>query len=307
MSAVAPGDGSPKVRVALDAMGGDSAPAAAVAGALMASADGVDVVLVGDEARLTPLLDSAGVRLPVVHAAEAVDMGEEPALALRSKRDTSIRRAAALVASGEAAALVSAGSTGATLAAALLEIGRQTGVRRPAIGADLPGGVVLVDAGGSSEVQPEALFGYARIGSAYARARGVDSPSVGLLNVGAEPGRGSAMARAAFALLSDLDSFAGNVEPDAVLAGKVDVVVTDGFTGNIFIKALEAAAGPAVGPSAAVLLGCSRPVLIAHGAAGPQQVAAALATARDVATAGLVERLGAELAATERVGEPAGG
>ncbi len=306
MSAMAPG-AAPHVRVALDAMGGDHAPDVTVAGALRAQAEGVDVVLVGDRRRLEPLLAEAGASLPVVHAAQAVGMGEDPALALRAKRDTSIRRAAALVAGGQASALVSAGSTGATLAAALLEIGRQPGVRRPAIGAELPGGVVLVDAGANAEVQPEALLAYARMGCAYARARGVTTPRIGLLNVGAEPGRGNALARAAFGLLSNLDSFAGNVEPDAVLGHRVDVVVTDGFTGNIFLKALEAIAGPKGGPGAAVLLGCARPVLVAHGAAGPEEVAAALATAAEVVAAGLIESISAELAATERVGEPAGG
>jgi phosphate acyltransferase len=288
----------PARRVALDAMGGDDAPAAPVAGALLARADGVDVVLVGDEARLRPLLGEAGADdVPVVHAAEVVGMDEDPALALRSKRDASIRVAAALVADGAAAALVSAGSTGATLAAGLLAIGRLPGVRRPAVSAVLPGGTLLIDAGASPDVQPEALVAYAEMGAAHARVLGRGASRIGLLNVGAEPGKGSALARAAHDALGAVGGFVGNVEPAAVLAGAVDVVVTDGFTGNVFLKTLEAAGGTgADGPGAAILLGCARPVLVAHGDAGPEEIAAALRTARDVVAGGLCDRVAEALA-----------
>lgn len=312
---------SPSRPVALDAMGGDDAPASTVAGALLARADGVPVVLVGDEARLRAELRAAGGMLDVVHAAGAVAMDEDPAIALRGKRDASIRVAAGLVAAGRATALVSAGSTGATLAASLLEIGRLPGVRRPVVGAVLPvaapgRGTVLVDAGASADVQPEALVSYALMGIAHARVLGTAAPRVGLLNVGAEPGKGSAFAKAAFqALRSGLEagtshgSFAGNVEPKAVLAGAVDVVVADGFTGNVFLKAVEAlgeASGAAAGPGAAVLLGCAGPVLVAHGDAGPPELAAALRTAHEVAAAGFVEQVRAELGALRAPEEVAG-
>jgi phosphate acyltransferase len=295
--------GGPRPRVALDAMGGDHAPEAAVAGALRVPADEAEIVLVGDEATLRGLLSEAGRpdALPIVHAAEVVGMDEDPALALRAKRDSSVRVAAALVAEGRADALLSAGSTGATLAAGLLAVGRLEGVRRPAVAAVLPtrgAGTVLLDAGASPDVQPEALVAYAHMGSAYAAVRGADAPRIGLLNVGAEAGKGGAFAKAAFAALGAVDGFAGNVEPDAVLAGAVDVVVTDGFTGNVFLKTLEAtgAAGDG-GPGAAVLLGCARPVLVAHGAAGAAEVAAALRTAAAVVAAALTERIGEQLEA----------
>lgn len=301
-----------RARVALDAMGGDDAPATTVAGAIRASADGVDVVLVGDGERLGVLLASAGADLPVVHAAEHVGMEEDPALALRAKPRASIRVAAAEVAAGRADALVSAGSTGATLAAALLELGRVPGVRRPAVAAVLPGGAILLDGGASADVQPDALPGFAAMGAAWARVRGVAQPRVGLLNVGAEPGKGSAFARAAHAALAAGPVagwvFAGNIEPAAILAGDVDVVVTDGFTGNVLLKALEAAgAADASGAGAALLLGCAHPVLVAHGDAGVDELAAALRTADEVARGDLVHAIAASLPPTARRAEPARG
>lgn len=290
----------PAAGIALDAMGGDHAPDVPVAGALKARSEfGVGVVLVGRRADVDRALVSAGAPdgLEIVDATEVVGNDEDPAIAVRGKPDASIRVAARLVAEGRAAALVSAGSTGATLASALLTMGRIAGVRRPVVAALLPAGhrqVVLVDAGGSADPQPDALAAYGRMGAAYARVRGVDTPRVGLLNVGAEPGKGNALARAAFDLLADEPGFTGNVEPAAVLAGAVDVVVTDGFTGNVFLKAVEAAVGDrpgGEGPGAAVLLGVDGEVLVAHGAAGPSEIAAALRTAATVASAGLSRRI----------------
>jgi phosphate acyltransferase len=303
-------------RVALDAMGGDDAPAATVAGALLArDEDGIDTVLVGDRDVLTAALERAGASgaLDIVHAGEVVGMDEDPALALRSKRGASIRVAADLVADGGAAALVSAGSTGATLAAALFAFGRVPGVRRPAVAAVIPLGshgmdvaaassrpeVVLVDAGATSDVQPAALVTYALMGSAYARVRGVARPRIGLLNVGEEPGKGNAVAKAAFSLLADVDGFVGNVEPPAVLGGAVDVAVADGFTGNVFLKTIEALRHDPDEPGAggAVLLGCSGTVIVAHGAAAPREIAAALRTAHEAATGELAARVAEGLAA----------
>ena len=291
---------SARVRVALDAMGGDHAPAATVTGALQAYEAGVDVVLVGQPARLHAAMANQRAQelLSVVPAAEVVGMDEDPALALHIKRDASIRVAASLVAEGHADALVSAGSTGATLAAALLLLGRLPGVRRPIVGALVPttrGRVVLVDAGGSAAAQPDALVGYAQIGMAYAGVLGIDAPRVGLLNVGAEPGKGNPFAKAAYELLGGLPGFAGNVEPDGVLGGSVDVVVTDGFTGNIFLKAVEAASG-AQGDCAAVVLGVAGEVLVAHGAAGAGEVAEALRMAARAAATDLSGKMAAHLA-----------
>lgn len=281
-------------RVALDAMGGDHAPGVPVAAARRAATEhGVSVVLVGDPSRF----DAAGAvgnGVAVVAAARAVTMADDAALAVRARPDASIRVAVRLLAAGGADAVVSAGPTGATLAAGLLDLGRLPGVRRPAVAAVVPtsgGGTVLLDAGATADVQPEVLVTYARMGAAYARVRGVRRPRVGLLNVGAERGKGNALARAAHGLLSALDGFVGNVEPAAVLAGAVDVVVTDGFAGNVFLKTAEALAPAAdrahAGPGAAVLLGVPGALLVAHGAAGTDELVAALRTAEQVAAAGL--------------------
>ncbi len=287
-------------------MGGDDAPGVPIAAA-RAVAGEVDVLLVGDPAAL------AGTGLDVVAADQVIDMGEDPALGVRAKPGASIAVAIDLLARGLVGAVVSAGSTGATLAAALLGLGRVPGVSRPGVAPVLPvgHGVVLVDAGASPDVQPEALVAHARLGGAYAAARGRVSPSVGLLNVGAEPGKGNSLARAAHALLSALPGFAGNVEPAAVLAGAVDVVVTDGFTGNVFLKTVEAmAAGGATGPGGvaggvaggrgevhggALLLGVDGVVVVAHGAAGEAELAAAIATAAVGARGDVVARLHALL------------
>jgi phosphate acyltransferase len=285
-------------------MGGDDAPRIPVAAAVRAVEEhGLDLVLVGEPGAMASA--GAPASLPVVPASQVVEMGEDGALAVRSKADASIRVAVGLVAEGSAAAAVSAGSTGATLAAALLGLGRLEGVRRPAIAAVLPGngraGTVLVDAGASTDTQPEALVTHARMGRAYAVVRGVDEPRVGLLNVGTEPGKGNELTREARGLLTAVPGFVGNVEPGDVLSGTVDVVVTDGFTGNVLLKTIEALSHPEgvrdyLGPGAAVLLGVAGLVLVAHGAAGVEELVAALRTADRVVGEGLVDRLGVALA-----------
>jgi glycerol-3-phosphate acyltransferase PlsX len=230
------------------------------------------------------------------------------------------------VAQGRAAGLVSAGSTGATLAAALLALGRLPGVRRPAVAAAIPiptlepthalppagapvRQVVLLDAGASADVQPELLASYAWMGTAYARLLGSPTPRVGLLNMAAEAGKGNELARAAFPLLSGVPGFVGNVEPAAVLGGAVDVVVTDGFTGNVFLKTVEALR-PAPGErarswseaAAGVLLGVAGEVLVAHGSADAAEIRAALRAARRAVTAGLSTAVAALLGAGSPVG-----
>lgn len=288
-------------------MGGDHAPAATVAAAVEACRRcAADVTLVGEARLLHATLERLGARgqVAVVAAPDVVGMGEDPALAVRAKPDASVRVAARLVADGQADAMVSAGSTGATLAASLLTIGRTPGIRRPAIAAVLPvrggdGAVVLVDAGGSADPQPEDFLEYARMGLAYARVRGVDAPRFGLLNVGGEPRKGNVLARSGSDLLGALPTFAGNVEPGAVLDGAVDVVVTDGFTGNIFLKTLEAVHHrghpPARPDAAAVLLGVRGEVLVTHGAADEDDIAEAIAAAACMADAGLSTRIAAVL------------
>lgn len=291
--------------VALDAMGGDHAPAAVVAGALLAhDAYGVQVTLVGRRDEVYAALEELGRRnaLPVTDAPDVVAMDEDPALALRAKPGASVRVAAELVAEGAAGALLSAGSTGATLAAALFAFGRLDGVRRPAVAAllPLPGGrhVVLADAGATADAQPQLLVGYARMGVAYAEALGLPGARVGLLNIGAEPGKGNSLAREAHELLRAAlgDAFVGNVEPPDALAGAVDVLVADGFTGNIFLKTVETLGGAAdADAGAAVLLGVRGCALVAHGAAGAEEIAAGLRTAERVAAEDLPGRVAAAL------------
>ncbi len=226
-------------RIALDAMGGDHAPSETVAGAI---ASGVDVVLVGDEAQLAPLVGDAGI--PIVHAGEVIDMGDDPAAALREKRESSIAVAARLVSDGEVDGLVSAGSTGAALAASALIIGRMKGVLRPAIAAVVATGKrgkIVLDAGASPDVKVEHLVQFAIMGTALAETRlGIASPTVGLLNIGEEPGKGRDQERAAFeALEKAAVNFIGNVEGHDILGDRPDVVVTDGFAGNVALKTSE--------------------------------------------------------------------
>jgi glycerol-3-phosphate acyltransferase PlsX len=220
-------------------MGGDHAPVETVAGAIAAD---VDVVLVGDEASLGPLVGDSGV--PIVHAGEVIQMGEDPARALREKRGSSIAVAARLVAEGEADGLVSAGSTGAAMAAAALIIGRMDGVLRPAIAAVVPTGVrgkIVLDAGANPDVKVEHLVQFAIMGSALATTRlGIAAPTVGLLNIGEEPGKGRDLERAAFEALEKAPiDFVGNVEGHDILGERPDVIVTDGFTGNVALKTSE--------------------------------------------------------------------
>lgn len=298
--------------VALDVMGGDHAPAETLAGALAAAEDGIDVVLVGDEGVLAEKLGGAGP--PIVHTTEVVGMDEDAAIGLRAKPRASIRVAAELVAGGDADALVSAGSTGATVTAALLELGRLPGVRRPAIAAVLPGhaagpGVVLVDAGANADGQPELVASFAPMGVAYSTVLGIPEPRVGLLNTGAEPGKGSALVRAVYELLAGRADFVGNVEPQAVLAGAVDVVVADGFAGNLLLKTVEALAPQAddAHPGGALLLGVAGEVLVAHGDADRHTIRRALRTAARLADAGLSAMVAGQLSATATPGGTAHG
>jgi len=232
-------------RIALDAMGGDFAPQQTVLGAIDAARAGIDVVLVGDEAAIKPLLDAEGETLPVVPATEVIGMHEDPAAALREKKDSSIRVAASLVAQGEAQGMVSAGSTGAAMAAAAIVIGRIPGVSRPAIAMIFPLGTptVVLDAGANVDVRAEHLVQFAVMGTVVARVYlKVDEPRVGLLNIGEEDGKGRDLEREAHRLLSERPWFIGNVEGRDVGRDKADVFVTDGFTGNVLLKTAEGTA-----------------------------------------------------------------
>jgi len=312
--------------VIVDAMGGDNAPADVVAGALLASERGIPVALVG---RPDELGDTGSL---VVHpASEVITMAEEPGRAVRTKKDSSIVRAAELVRDGSGSAMVSAGNTGAVAAAALLRMKRIPGVSRPAIATTLPvpGGrpKVLLDSGAMADCQPEWLHAYARMGSTFARIRyGIDRPTVGLMSIGEEPEKGNQLVKDTHGLLAGDSSiqFIGNVEGRDVLSGAADVLVTDGFTGNVVLKTLEGTVsflveqivgaltspdagdvgGAALGllaplaaemnPDAiggAMLLGVNGVCIIGHGSSGPTAVANAVSVAHDMAQDGLVAQL----------------
>lgn len=228
-------------------MGGDLAPIETVAGAVDAASRGVDVVLVGDTGLVESELAKHDVDLPIVDAPDVIGMGDDPARALRDKPNASITVSAKLVASGEAAGFVSAGSTGAAMAAAVIIIGRVEGATRPAIASIFPTPVtptLVLDSGANPEVKPEQLAQFGIMGAVAATVLlEADPARVGLLSIGEEKGKGRALERAAYDLLEAAPiHFVGNVEGRDVATDKVDVIVTDGFTGNVFLKATEGTA-----------------------------------------------------------------
>ena len=226
--------------VAVDALGGDKAPAEIVEGAKQAVAAGIPVLLVGP----ADLADRGD--LPLHVATEFIDMHEDPASSVRNKKDSTLVVSADLVRDGIASAMISAGNTGATMASALLRMGRIKGVKRPAIATPIPvpgsTPTVMLDAGANAEVEAEWMTQFAVMGSVYANARyGIERPRVGLLSIGEEPGKGDTLRKKSFELLSAMDNinFIGNVEGRGIMTPDVDVVVTDGFTGNVALKTLE--------------------------------------------------------------------
>jgi glycerol-3-phosphate acyltransferase PlsX len=230
----------PKIRVAVDAMGGDRAPEEIVAGALAAASDSVEPVLFGRHDELEPIAEG----LDIVHADDIVAMDEKPSDAAREKRESSMFAACRAVGEGDAQAVVSAGNTGAMLAAGLLEIRRLPDVHRPAIAVPLPsigGTSVLIDAGANADARPEHLVQFGHMGSVFAEEiLGISDPNVALLSIGEEPEKGNRLVRETHPVLeaSHLD-FVGNVESRELLAHAADVVVCDGFTGNMALKLME--------------------------------------------------------------------
>ncbi|AVT30817.1 phosphate acyltransferase PlsX [Plantactinospora sp. BC1] len=313
------------VRIAVDLLGGDEAPAVVVDGALRAFRADPDLRLllvgpveVADE--LIAALDPADRdRVAVRPVRDAVAMNGDVTAIVRS--DNTIKAAVAAVVSGAADAVVSAGSTGATVTAAVLGFGRWPGVRRPALVATLPaldGPVVLLDVGGSLEARAATLARHAVLGAAYAAVtHGVPRPRVGLLSIGTEPGKGDRIRRAADPVLAEQDlpagaRYVGLVEGyDVAFGNRADVVVTDGFTGNILLKGIEGAYAMAGGPPAnggppraATLLGVSGAVVVCHGAARDDDVASGIALAAHLhrrRTIPAVSALLAESTATGRV------
>jgi glycerol-3-phosphate acyltransferase PlsX len=239
------------MRIAVDAMGGDHAPLVNVDGAIAAAQEfGIQSLLVGKTASLERLLRDAGYRgdkIDIVEAPEVVTMEEAATAALRKKRNSSIRIAANCVRDGRAAGLVSAGHTGAAMVSAKMVIGTIEGVDRPALAAILPnlsGHCLLLDVGANPDARTPHFKEFAVMGSIYAQlVFGRKSPTIGLMSIGEEEGKGSASSKEAFKTLKETGlNFVGNVEGRDVFNGKVDVIVTDGFTGNVILKVSEALA-----------------------------------------------------------------
>jgi len=242
------------MRIAVDAMGGDFAPQAIVDGALLAIQECADIerlFLVGDETAIRAALQhhkGKTDRVEIRHASEVVGMGESPAIAVRRKKDSSINRAMDLVKSGEADAVFAAGSTGAAVTAAQLKLRTLPGIRRPGIAVAMPTPVdkpiVIIDGGATTDCTPEILMQFAIMGSAYShQVLGQAEPKIGLMSVGSEEVKGNALSKETYELLEKAPlHFSGNVEGHDLFEGKVDVVVCDGFTGNVILKTSESVA-----------------------------------------------------------------
>jgi glycerol-3-phosphate acyltransferase PlsX len=320
----------PKIRVAVDAMGGDRAPEEVVAGALAAASNSVEPVLFGRQEVLAPLAEG----LEIVHADDIVAMDEKPSDAAREKRESSMFAACRAVGEGDAQAVVSAGNTGAMLAAGLLEVRRLPDVRRPAIAVPLPsigGTSVLIDAGANADARPEHLVQFGHMGSVFVEEiLGIADPKVALLSIGEEPEKGNRLVRETHPVLeaSHLD-FVGNVESRELLAHAADVVVCDGFTGNMALKLMEGTVktlldefrkeveasprgklgGLLIRPAArslrkrldpdtyggAYLLGLRGLVVIAHGSSSRTAIANAITLGAQGAAGNVVERVAARL------------
>lgn len=319
--------------IVVDAMGGDDAPEVVLEGVTLALAadPGLRVLLVGPEDVVRP---AASDRCEPRVATEIIGMGEHPATAVRGKKDSSIVVGCRLVKDGEAGGFFSAGSTGACMAAATLVMGRIRGITRPAIAAVIPASTrptILLDVGANADVKPEMLVQFARMGEAYAQVvLGVTQPRIALLNIGEEPTKGSQLAQEAYALMSEaIPGFIGNVEGRDVPAGTADVVVTDGFTGNVTLKVLEGLssvlfrelkavlmstmtnklAASVIGPSmrelksrldpevygGAPLLGVDGVCIIGHGSSTANAVANGIGVAAQAVRGGLTARIAASV------------
>ncbi len=330
-SSSSPSDEAPVV--AVDAMGGDKAPGEIVAGVLAAVASGHRVHLIGREPDVRPLLPSVlPVGLSFEHADDVIAMSEDPALAVRRRPGSSLVRCADAVRDGRASAMVSAGNTGAAMTAALFRIGRIPGIARPAIATPIPNPnahpTLLVDSGATTDCDPEWLLQFALMGREFFRlCFGVDEPRVGLLSNGEEPGKGDALRKLAAPLLeSAVPGYVGNVEGRDLFSDHVDVMVTDGFTGNVALKTLEgtlrqmirligetmnaspetreaskvlmpgflgiAGAYDPDNTGGALLLGIDGVCIISHGSSSARAIEVAVGLASEYVRKGIVERLG---------------
>jgi glycerol-3-phosphate acyltransferase PlsX len=330
-------------RIVVDAMGSDEFPVPDVTGAVMAAREyGVEIILVGDEEKIAPVLaakNPGNLPIRVVHAPEMLTMEDKGmALVLKARRPNSKNSMAVgidLVKNGEADAFVTAGNTGAASVTAYFRLGTIQGVDRPGLAPIFPtatGSCVVLDVGANPDCKPENLLQFAIMGTIYAeKARGVKNPSLGLLSNGEEAGKGNDLVKHTYPLLADSGlNFYGNVEGKEVIGGKVDVVVTDGFTGNVMLKSSEAVAklltdkikelinngpltakigGLLVRPTlrklkklldpddqgAAPLLGVRGLVFIGHGRSGPVAIQSAIKVAKTTYEAGVVEAIQAAI------------
>ena len=244
------------MRIVLDAMGGDHAPPVAVEGGVWAAREcGIEVILVGREEDVRQELarhDTSGLSLPIVHASQVVEMDEHPAAAVKAKKDSSMVIGVDMVKRGEAEAFVTMGNSGGALAAALFGLGRIRGIKRPALSTiypTTPGFCFILDVGANTDCKPEYLLQFAYMGVAYAeRVLGIANPRVGIVSNGEEEGKGSILVQEAYQLLKKSGlNFIGNVEGKDIPAGMADVVVTDGFTGNVIAKLSEGLAASLLG------------------------------------------------------------
>ena len=327
------------MKIVVDGYGGDNAPAAILDGvkAALIADPALEVVVTGKEEEMSLYIkgETFGGRLTLANAPSVISCEDTPTLAIRTKKDSSLVVALDLVASGEADGLVSAGSTGAVLVGATLKIGRIRGVERPALAPALPtvkgGNVILCDCGANVDCKPSYLVGFARMAAAYQRGVfGVTEPRVGLLNNGAESTKGNAFSLEAYKLLSECAEirFVGNVEARDILSGDVDVVVADGFDGNIALKSAEGTANavfsllkqeiytsfraklgalllkPAFKKlkkkvdfnehGGAAFLGVKKPVVKAHGASKARSILGAILQVRDMIAGGVCDMVRVE-------------
>ena len=272
--------------ILVDAMGGDLAPDEIVKGAVHAQRElGAEIVLVGQRAAIETCLRNEQAELGIIDASEVITMDDDPSTATRRKKDASMTVALNLLRDGKGDAVVSAGSTGALLTGATLIVKRIHGIRRAALAPVLPNGdagVMLIDCGANADCTPEYLLQFAYMGSYYARTMlGIAAPRVGLLSNGTEDHKGAQLQHETFPLLKAADSagrirFIGNVEASQVFNGDVDVVVTDGFTGN-------------------VLLGISRPVIKAHGSSDARAIYNAIRQAISFVDSGIIDDITANI------------
>ena len=329
------------MRIIIDAMGGDNAPLAIVKGALQGQKRwGVDITLTGDETAIRNALSQCGVsELPqgmdIAPTTEEVTMEDDPATVFRRKKDTSMGVGLTLLRDGKGDAFISAGSTGALLTGATLITKRIRGIRRAAMAPIMPtvtGRAVLIDCGANAECTPEYLLQFAYLGSFYAsHVLGIENPRVALLNIGVEAEKGSDLQRETRALLLEQHrlNFIGNIEAKEAIKGGCDVLVTDGFSGNVMLKTIEGVgsfaghalkgifhknlltklAGAMVLPGlnafkdlldpnkvgGTAFIGISKPVIKAHGASNDEAIENAIGQARDFATSGLIEQITAHV------------